>query len=114
MGEKDYIGKRGELIFGVLIMQKCAGRYWFDPEYLGGKVETKDFTVTLIKPDCGQGTFFVQVKATSKGYKGTGKKRRLKVNVTKAEVLKLKQVPGPAFVAGVDVETETGFMHPIT
>jgi len=34
--------------------------------------------------------------------------------VTKEDVLKLKKVTGPAFIAAIDVDGETGFMYPIT
>jgi hypothetical protein len=96
MNEKDYIGKRGETIFAFLIGKKCSGRFWFHCDFLGDKAETKDFVVYLIDPACTEATFFVQVKATSRGYSGKGKKRKLKANVSKKDVKKLKGVNGPA------------------
>lgn len=114
MNERDRIGKRGETVFAFLIGKRCGGKFWFDSEFLGDKAETKDFTVSAINPGCGEATFFVQVKATAKGYRGKGAKRKLKVNVTKADVKKLKQVTGPAYVAGIDIEGEEGFLLAIT
>jgi hypothetical protein len=114
MNEKDYIGKRGEIVFAFLIGKKCEGRFWFDCHYLGDKAETKDFMVYLIDPPRNEATFFVQVKATSKGYTGSGAQRKLKVCVTKKDVKKLKSVAGPAYVAGIDVEREHGFLCAIT
>jgi hypothetical protein len=114
MNEKDYIGKRGETIFAFLIGKQCNGRFWFHADFLGDKAETKDYTVLLINPSCGEATFFVQVKATTRGYSGKGAKRKLKANVSKKDVEKLKRVTGPAFVAGIDIELEAGFLIAIT
>jgi len=114
MNQKDYIGKRRETIFAFLIGKKCSGRFWFHCDFLGDKAETKDFTVYLIEPSCDEATFFVQVKATSKGYTGKGANRKLKVNVNQRDVQTLKGVTGPAFVAGIDIELEQGFLLAIT
>jgi hypothetical protein len=114
MNEKDYIGKRGETIFAFLIGKKCDDRFWFHTDFLGDKAETKDFIVNLIEPSCIEATFFAQVKATTKGYSGRGANRKLKVNVSKKDVKKLKAVTGPAFVVGIDVELEVGFLLAIT
>src|SRR5436309_3204592 len=114
MNQRDYIGKRGETIFAYLITKKCKGRFWFHCEFLGDKAETKDFTVSCIEPSCGEATFFVQVKATSKGYTGKGRKRKLKVNVSEKDVKKLKRVTGPAFIAGIDIEAEEGYLVSVT
>ena len=114
MNERDYIGKRGETIFAFLSGKKCNGRFWLHCDFLGDKAETKDFTVHLIEPGCGEATFFVQVKATTKGYTGKGAKRKLKVSLSKQDVAKLKRVTGPAFVAGIDIELEDGFLLAIT
>jgi len=114
MNEKDFIGKRGETIFAFLIGKKCNGRFWFHCDFLGDKAETKDFVVYLIKPACTEATFFVQVKATSKGYTGKGKSRKLKANVSKKDVKKLQGVTGPAYIVGIDVETEEGYLVAVT
>jgi hypothetical protein len=114
MDDRDFIGERGEAIFRFLIGKKCNGRYWFSLKFLGDKAETKDFAVYLKDPACGEATFFVQVKATTLGYTGKGAKRKLRVNVAKEDLLKLKKVNGPAFIAAIDVDGEVGFMHAIT
>lgn len=92
MNDRDRIGKRGETVFAFLIGKQCGGRFWFDPAFLDGKSETKDFAVSLIDPKCGEATLFVQVKATARGYSGKGTKRKLRVSVSKADVAKLKRV----------------------
>ena len=114
MSERDYIGRRGEIIFAFLIGKKCDGRFWFHATFAGEKAETKDFIVNLIDPSCGEATFFAQVKATSRGYSGKGAARKLRVRVTKKDIKKLKRVNGPAFVIGIDVEQETGYLVAIT
>lgn len=114
MDDKDYTGERGETVFRFLIGKKCNGQYWFSLRFLGEKAETKDFAVYLKDPSCGEATFFVQVRATTLGYSGKGTKRKIRVNVTKDDVRKLKTVTGPAFVAAIDVDGEAGFMYPIT
>jgi hypothetical protein len=114
MNQRDHIGERGETIFAFLIGKKCSGRFWFRCKFLGDKAETKDFTVYCIDPSCGEATFFVQVKATSKGYVGKGRKRKLRVNVSEKDVKKLKRVTGPAFIAGIDTEVEEGYLVSVT
>jgi hypothetical protein len=114
MDEKDYIGDRGETVFRFLITKRCNQQFWFLCTFLGGKAETKDFSVSLIEPSGKEATFFVQVKATTQGYSGSGQKKKLKVKVTKEDIAKLKQVTGPAYVAGIDIDGETGYLYAIT
>ena len=111
---QDYIGKRGERIFSVLITRWCGGGPWFDDVHLGEKYEAKDFLVNLIEPDTGDACFYVQVKATTTGYTGAGANRKLNVQVTKEDVEKLKKVPAPAYVVGIDIDKECGFIIGIT
>jgi hypothetical protein len=111
----DYIGERGEILFASLITKWCGGEPWFtEVLFLGAKAEARDFSVSLVSPDSGIATFFVQVKATTTGYSGSGSKAKLKVKVDKDDVEKLKTVPGPAFVIGIDIQNETGFILGIT
>jgi hypothetical protein len=114
MNIKDYIGKRGEIIFPMLITKWCEGKPWFDPTFLGEKTEAKDFLVNLIRPESGDAHFFVQVKATRNGYTGTGPDEKLTVQVTKADIAKLKKVPAPTYVVGIDIVKECGFIIAIT
>lgn len=114
MSEKDYIGMRGEIIFEYLIGKKCSGRFWFHATFAGEKAETKDYIVSLIKPSTGDATFFAQVKATTKGYSGKGAARKLRAKVTKKDMAKLKKVNGPAYVIGIDVEEEVGYLVAVT
>jgi len=43
------------------------------------------------------------VKATNKGYFGAGATRKLNVRVTKRDIQRLKRIPGPMYVVGIDV-----------
>ncbi len=114
MNIADYIGKRGEIIFSMLITRWCGGKPWFDVVFLGEKAEAKDFMVNLIEPTCGDANFFVQVKATRQGYVGKSVTGKLKVNVEKEDIEKLKMVPAPTYVVGIDLIAECGFIVAIT
>lgn len=114
MNRKDYVGKRGEILFRTLITKWCGGEPWFDDDYLGEKRETKDFAVNLVEPSSGDAYFFVQVKATEGRYTGTGSKRRLGVKLTKKDMSKLKRSGGPAFVFGIDIVSERGYFVQIS
>ncbi len=114
MNLEDHIGARGEILFAALITKWCDGEPWFQVIFQGEKAETKDFAVQLIDPTNTAAVFYVQVKATRGGYTGKGARRKLKVSVTKDDVRKLKKIGGPAFVAGIDIENDTGYLLPIT
>jgi hypothetical protein len=108
MNLKDYIGKRGEKIFSVLITKFCDGKPWFDDTFLGEKAEARDFLVNLVEPTSGDAIFYVQVKATSKGY--THKGTRLKANVTEKEIQKLQKINAPVDFVGIDIHLEKGYL----
>jgi hypothetical protein len=114
MNIKDHIGERGEILFAALITKWCDGEPWFHLVFQGEKAETKDFAVELIEPTTIAAVFYVQVKATRKGYTGKGANRKLNVKVSKKDVNKLKRSAGPAYVVGIDIEKECGFLLPIT
>src|ERR1700730_14836470 len=102
MDLKDYIGKRGESIFTVLITRWCDGKPLFNDIFLGDKHETSDFIVELINPTSGHAQFYVQVKSTNGRYTGKRSSRKLDVDVTKNDVEKLKKIHAPAYVVGID------------
>jgi hypothetical protein len=92
----------------------CGGEPWFDVVYLGEKAEAKDFMVNLIEPTSGDANFYVQVKSTKQGYSGKGASRKLKADVDKEDIEKLKKVPAPTFVVGIEIIGECGFIVAIT
>lgn len=114
MNVRDYNGRRGETVFPYLIGKLCSGRFWCHCTFAGEKAEAKDFIVNLIEPSCGEATLFVQVKSNMGVYSGKGATRKLKVTVTAKDMAKLKQVPGPTYVAGIDVVEEVGYLYTIT
>jgi phenylpyruvate tautomerase PptA (4-oxalocrotonate tautomerase family) len=115
MNKRDYIGQRGEALFLFMITDWCGkDEPWFQAVHLGEKYQTKDFLVDLVNPASGQANFYVQVKTTKGTYSGKGQKRKLKVRVSKASMKKLKKVPAPVFVVGIDIETRMGYVVQIT
>jgi hypothetical protein len=114
MNLKDYIGKRGENIFTVLITKWCDGKPLFSDNFLGEKHEGTDFVVELVNPTSGHAQFYVSVRATAAKYTGKGQKRKVSVEVTPLEVQKLKQIHAPTYVVGIDIENVRGFIIAIT
>jgi hypothetical protein len=114
MAIRDHIGHRGENIFRVLITRFCYARFYFREVFLGEKHETTDFAVELIDPSCAGACFYVQVKSTMRGYTGDGGDKLLNVSLRKRDINKLRRVPGPAFLVGIDVREERGYIRAIT
>lgn len=83
---------------------------------MGEKAEGLDFMVFLIEPTVFAACCFVQVKATKKKnrYSGVGRNRKILVQVKKKDVDKLKTMGMPAYVVGIDIETEKGYITAIT
>lgn len=100
---KDQIGKRGESLFTAMITRPCYNRMWFIDTFMGAKYPTIDFYVDLIDPTVERPFLYVQVKATNKGYFGPGAARKLNIKVTKRDIQRLKRIPGPTYVVGIDV-----------
>ena len=96
---KDDIGERGHLLLGLLLTDLC-GRDapYFRPRFLGDKYPTFDFIVEVV--DHPAYFFFVQVKATSKGY--TREERRLIVRLEQLDVDRMVACPAPTFLVGID------------
>ena len=108
MTPQDQIGHRGEALFAVMVTRQCEGRAWFFEVMLGEKYPTVDFHVDLLKPSIEKAYCFVQVKATNQGYLGTGVTRKLNVKITKSDVLKLRKVPAPTYIVGIDTTKPMG------
>lgn len=104
---KNIIGDRGEYIFVELITEKTDDGYLFKPSFLGEKWPTSDFYVELFNTNKPMFCFF-QVKSTSKGY--TKREKKLKANITKADLEKLSNLPAPSYVIGIDEQEKKGFI----
>jgi Domain of unknown function (DUF4365) len=109
----DSIGKRGETLFRVLITKWCDGQPWFEATFLGEKAEGLDFMVQLIGPTVFNSIFYVQVKATAKPnrYSGAGKDRRISVALKPTDARKLGAMKMPAYVVGIDVQSEKAYIR---
>ncbi len=104
---KNIIGNRGEYIFAELITEKTDDGYLFNPAFLGEKWPTSDFFVELFNTEKPMFCFF-QVKSTSEGY--TKKEKKLKANISKADLKKLSYLPAPSYVIGIDEQLKKGFI----
>jgi hypothetical protein len=108
--KREYIGKRGERIFEVLIMDFCGGpQPLFDPIFFGDKFRTLDYYVELVGAQTRR-YFFIQVKSTRQGYSVSKGKRRLRVNVTQEDVDRMVAFPAPTYVVGIDEQTRQGYL----
>ena len=112
MGKADFIGSRGESIAYTRLTEVCRrnDRPYFFPHYLGEKCPTFDFLVELVDAGERQLFFFVQVKATRKGYTKTHTPPRLKASVDAADVRRMSRYPAPTYVLGVDEIEEKAFV----
>jgi hypothetical protein len=111
VGITDFIGGRGEAIAYMWLSQLRRGDDvpYFWPHYLGEKCETFDFLVELV--DAGEQTpfFFVQVKATRRGYT-RHTPPRLSVKVADKDVRRMSTFPAPTYVVGVHENEERAFL----
>lgn len=96
---KDDIGDRGQNLLVLLLTDLCGRDVpYFRPRFLGDKYPTFDFIVEVV--DNPAYFFFVQVKATVKGY--TNDEKRLIVQLGQADVDRMVACPAPAYLIGID------------
>jgi hypothetical protein len=112
MGISDFIGGRGEAIAYSRLTQLCRedDSPYFWPHYLGEKCQTFDFLVELVDADEMTPFFFVQVKATRKGYTKTQRPPRLRVEVSDEDVRRMSAYPAPTYLVGVHEREERAFV----
>src|SRR5436305_15088112 len=111
MGITDVIGGRGEAIAFARLARICrsdADLPYFWPHYLGEKCETLDFLVELVGAGEKTPFFFVQVKATRKGF--TKASKRLRAEVAEKDVRRMVAFPAPTYVVGVHEGEERAFI----
>jgi hypothetical protein len=109
MAARDDIGTRGEFIFCARIMDFCGREFpFFRPRFLGEKARTVDYLIQLVGMGDQTPFFFVQVKATRKGYTRAGK--RLKVSMSGSEVGRFSLIPAPTYLVGIDEAGEAGYI----
>jgi hypothetical protein len=106
----DDIGGRGEAIFIVQITNYHGrSRPYFRPHFLGEKFATLDYLVELLDAGPGTAYFFVQVKATARGYTKEDPPR-LKVAVSQQDVGRMIRYPATTYVVGVDENQELAYI----
>jgi hypothetical protein len=112
MGKSDFIGSRGESIAFTRLTEVCRKNDlpYFLPHYLGEKCPTFDFLVELVGVGETRLYFFVQVKATRKGYSRKSNPARLKARVKASDVKRMTRYPAPTYVVGVDEKSERAFV----
>jgi len=90
--------------------QICPGRKepYFRLQFLGDKYPTFDYLVQLVGSEAY--FFFVQVKSTRQGYRQGSGIMRLRVNVDREDVQRMVASPIPAYVVGIDVPREVGYL----
>lgn len=107
----DQTGGFGELLAAADLSRPVRGRFrrpLFRPTHLGGKYPVVDYMVDVLAPDgTSLGFFFVQVKATTKGKRITG---RLPVSVSRDRFSRLARIPAPSYLVGVDVNEEVSYI----
>lgn len=102
--DPNAVGDRGESIFS----SRITFEYKFKVYFLGEKAPVGDF-ILEINDETTPYECMVQVKATEAGYQPDG---RLKAKVSTAKMQELINRPLPAYVAGVDITSETVYIAP--
>jgi hypothetical protein len=109
MATRDLIGKRGEAIVTVRLMDFCGNLDpYFDVHPLGEKCPTFDYLVELVNAGDSVPYFLAQVKSTQKGF--TKKGNRLLVQVDENDVRRMVQCPFPTYLLGVDEPNDTAYV----
>jgi hypothetical protein len=109
MDKKDHTGKRGESIAVVRLTEVCQvnDMPYFLAHFLGDKCPLFDALVELVGAGDNTPFFFAQVKSTREGYNTKG---RLRVKVSKSDVLGMILYPAPTYVIGIDERAERAFV----
>jgi hypothetical protein len=102
------LGARGEALFLTIMTSFHGAMPLFRVHFLGEKWPIVDFVCEL------EGTwqrhrpfFFVQVKATRRGYTAGG---RLRVSVTKPKAIGLARFKAPVYLVGIDEVNEQAYI----
>lgn len=103
---REMLALRGESWFQLNICRKGrSGRPLFRPTYLGDKWPTVDYLVEALG-DGDRGAFcFVQVKSSENANGGA-----IPVTIGNEMLLRLRGVPAPAYIIGIDDVTESGYI----
>ena len=107
----DLIGNLGEWIVATALAHPVDGKYrrpLFRPVFLGEKYPTADLLVDIVD-DYGlaMGFFFVQVRARTESPNEFG---RLPIKLQREEYERLRKLPVPAYLVGVDIANENAYV----
>jgi len=103
---REMLALRGESWFQLNICEKGkSGRPLFRPTYLGDKWPTVDYLVEALGEGDRGAFFFVQVKSSENANGGA-----IPVTVSDETMLRLRAVPAPVYVIGIDDVTESGYI----
>lgn len=109
MDARDQIGKRGEYIACLRLMDFCGNpRAYFNPYMLGEKCPVFDLLVELEGTGDSAAYFLAQVKATAKG--SGQRSANLRVEVTGDHVEKMVRSPFPTYLIGIDEPAERAYV----
>jgi hypothetical protein len=110
MDKKDHMWMRGENISFVRLTEVCQADDlpYFIPHFLGDKCPLFDILVELVGAGEKTPYFFAQVKSTRLGY--SKKSNRLRVEVSKDDVVRMVNYPAPTYVIGIDEKGEKAFI----
>jgi hypothetical protein len=107
----DVLGQRGEALVYLALTEsdRSTVPLLFQAAFMGDKWPGVDYVVQLIgaPPDAVTPFFFVQAKATNQGHTTTG---RLKVKVSKKGLTRLRALPAPTYIVGVDEGSGESFI----
>ena len=107
----DLIGNLGEWIAAAALAHPVGGQFGrplFRPVFLGEKYPTADLLVDILDEE-GQtnGFFFVQVRARTESPSASG---RLPIKLEREHYERLRMLPIPAYLVGVDITNENAFV----
>jgi hypothetical protein len=107
---RDAIGKRGEsIVVNLLTRPNRNGEPLFQPQFLGDKYPMIDFFVELLGvPTAPTPLFLVQAKTTTRGL--TARERKLRIQVTPAQMNGLVAYPAPTYIIGIDDPAEQAYL----
>lgn len=107
----DQAGDLGELLAAADLSRPVRGRYnrpLFKPSFLGGKYPAVDYLIDILAPDnLSCGFFLVQVKSTERAKVGA---QRLPINVETDKYNRIATLPAPAYLIGVDLNSERAYL----
>lgn len=109
---RDVTGFRGEKLTELALTDYSQfERPLFQPGFLGDKWPAIDFYVELTAVAGKRPYFFLQTKTTTSRL--TNQSKNLRVSTHKIDIVRLLQIPGPTYIAGVHEPTKRVFIRSV-